>query len=184
MADIAQFDLHPGDAAPEFALPGTDGRTWRLADFQDQPFLLVVFWCNHCPYVRAWESRLIEIGRQYGPKGVGIVLINANDAVGYPDDRMELMIARARDQHYPFPYLRDDSQTVAHAYGARVTPHPMLFDQERRLVFQGRIDDNSDHPERVHRHYLADALDHALAGTPVAPAEQSVLGCSVKWRSG
>ncbi len=126
---------------------------------------------------------MIEIGRQYGPKGVGIVLINSNDARAYPEDRLDSMVRRASEKHYPFPYLQDESQDVARAYGALVTPHPMLFDAQRRLLFQGRIDDDHQHPERVTRHFLTSALDAALAGRPVTPAELPVAGCTVKWRS-
>jgi peroxiredoxin len=182
MAELATFHLRPGDPAPEFALPGTDGRTWRLADFSDHKLLAVVFWCNHCPYVQAWEGRMTDIGRKYAPKGVGFALVNSNDAAAYPTDSFESMVARARDKHYPFPYLRDESQQVAHAYGALVTPHPMLFDGDRRLLFQGRIDDSHDHPERVRERYLERALDQALGGSPVRPAELPVVGCTVKWR--
>jgi peroxiredoxin len=182
MAELATFQLKPGDAAPPFSLPGTDGRTWSLGSFEDRRLLLVAFWCNHCPYVQAWEGRMVDLGRRYGPKGVGFVLINSNDAAAYPTDGFEAMVARARDKQYPFPYLRDDSQSVAHAYGALVTPHPMLFDTQRRLLFQGRIDDSHDHPERVKERYLERALDQALAGSPVRPSALPVAGCTVKWR--
>jgi len=183
MAELSEFKLRPGDAAPEFALPGTDGSTHRLTDFSDQPLFLAVFWCNHCPYVQAWESRMVDIGRRYGPKGVGIVLINSNDADAYPDDRFESMARRAKEKQYPFPYLRDETQEVAHSYGALVTPHPMLFGKDRRLLFQGRIDNDHQHPERVTHRYLEAALDQALADHPVAPAELPVAGCTVKWRA-
>ena len=183
MAEIDTFQLKPGDPAPGFALPGVDGKTWKLADFQDRPLLVVVFWCNHCPYVQAWEGRTIELARRYATKGVGFVLINANDAAAYPSDSFESMVARSNEKHYPFPYLRDESQEVAHAYGALVTPHPMLFDRERRLLFQGRIDESHDHPERVREHYLERALDQAIAGQPVRPAQLPDAGCTVKWRS-
>jgi peroxiredoxin len=183
MAELDTFQLKPGDAAPDFALPGTDGRTWKLSDFSDRKLLVVSFWCNHCPYVLAWEGRMVELGRRYGPKGVGFVLINANDTAAYPADAFEPMVARATEKGYPFPYLRDDSQDVAHAYGALVTPHPMLFDAGRRLLFQGRLDDSHDHPERVKQRYLEQALDQALAGAPVRPSTLPVVGCTVKWRS-
>ncbi len=182
MAELSEFSLRPGDPAPDFALPGADGATHRLQDFADRPLLLVVFWCNHCPYVQAWESRMIELGREYGPKGVATVLINANDADAYPDDSAEASARRAREKGYPFPYLRDETQEVAHAYGALVTPHPMLFGRDRRLLYQGRIDDDHQHPERVRHRYLATALDQALAGKPVQPAQLPVAGCTVKWK--
>ncbi len=183
MAELAEFRLHPGDPAPDFALPGVDGRTYRLADLADDPFLLVVFWCNHCPYVQAWEGRMVDLGRKYLPKGVRTVLINSNDARAYPEDDLESMARRAAAKQYPFPYLQDESQEVARAYGALVTPHPMLFDRRRELLFQGRIDNDHQHAERVTEHYLGSALDQALAGVPVRPSELPVLGCTVKWRT-
>ncbi len=183
MAELDRFQLKPGDPAPAFALPGVDGRTWQLTDFADRKLLVVAFWCNHCPYVQAWEGRMVELGRRYGPRGVGFVLINANDAAAYPTDGFDGMVARAREKQYPFPYLRDESQETAHAYGALVTPHPMLFDRERRLLFQGRLDDSHDHPERVKERYLERALEQALGGEPVRPASLPVAGCTVKWKS-
>jgi peroxiredoxin len=181
MAELAKFSLHPGDPAPEFALPGVDGKTYRMSSVPTDRLLLVVFWCNHCPYVQAWESRMVDLGRRYGPQGVQIFLINSNDARAYPEDRFDSMVRRAADHRYPFPYLHDETQAVAHAYGALVTPHPMLFGRDRRLLFQGRIDDDHQHPERVREHYLERALEHTLKGEPVEPAELPVQGCTVKW---
>jgi peroxiredoxin len=183
MAELSTFKLHPGDAAPEFALSGVDGATHRLSDWSDRPLLVVSFWCNHCPYVQAWESRMIELGRKFGPKGVQFVLINSNDSEAYPEDRFESMQARAREKGYPFPYLRDETQEIARAYGALVTPHPMLFGRDRRLLFQGRIDDDHQHPEKVRNRFLERAIEQALAGARVDPAELPVAGCTVKWRS-
>lgn len=183
MAELSEFSLHPGDAAPEFDLPATDGRRYRRADFDGTKFLVVTFWCNHCPYVLGWESRMIDIARAYTPKGVGFVLINANDAKAYPDDRFERMAQRAKEKGYPMPYLHDESQAVAHAYGALVTPHPMLFGPDRTLLFQGRIDDRHDRPDLVRERYLAPALDAAIAGRAIPVPELPVQGCSVKWRA-
>ena len=182
MAELTEFKLHPGDPAPPFELQGVDGKTYSLGGFH-HPFLLVTFWCNHCPYVQAWEGRMIAIGRKYAPAGVQVVLINSNDTAQYPDDRLERMVARAQDRSYPFPYLFDETQQVAHAYGALVTPHPMLFGPDRRLLFQGAIDDRHDAPERVGHRFLEEALDAAIAGRRPALAELPVLGCSVKWRT-
>ena len=182
MAELHDFRLKAGDAASEFALPGVEGRTWKLSDFADRELLVVAFWCNHCPYVQAWEGRMIDLGRRYGSKGVGFVLINSNDAQAYPSDGFEAMVARAREKGYPFPYLRDESQEVAHAYGALVTPHPMLFDRERRLLFQGRIDDSHDHPDRIRERYLERAIEQAMNGGPVRPSSLPVAGCTIKWR--
>jgi|SRR5580693_6604822 len=181
MAEIERYDLHPGEAAPPFSLPGVDGRNWALADFSDAPVLVVVFWCNHCPYVQAWEGRTIDLAKRYASKGVRFVLINSNDAKAYPDDRFDRMVARAKEKGYPFPYLHDETQEVARTYGARVTPHPLVFDQDRRLRYQGRIDDQYEHPESVKERYLERALDAVLAGQSPSPPERPVLGCSVKW---
>ncbi|MCI4336499.1 MAG: thioredoxin family protein [Thermoplasmata archaeon] len=183
MAEISQFRLHPGAPAPPFSLPGVDGKVHSLHDFDGSRFLLVVFWCNHCPYVQAWEGRMLALAREYAAKGVATVLINANDEGAYPDDRMERMVARAAEKGYLVPYLRDGPQEVAHAYGALVTPHPMLFGPDRRLIYQGRIDDNHENPSAVRHHDLQSALDDAIAGRPLAKAELPVLGCSVKWRN-
>ncbi len=183
MAELASFQLHTGDPAPPFSLPGVDGKTWGLTDFQESPFLVVTFWCNHCPYVQAWEGRVIALQKEFASKGVRFVLINANDDREYPDDRFERMAARAKEKGYPFPYLRDDSQQVAHAYGALVTPHPMLFGPDRKLLFQGRVDDNHEDPSRVKHPFLRDALVAATSGRPISETELPVRGCSVKWRS-
>ncbi|MCI4351006.1 MAG: thioredoxin family protein [Thermoplasmata archaeon] len=183
MAELDRFSLAPGAPAPPFDLPNVDGRRVRLADFVHDPLLLVAFWCNHCPYVQAWEGRMIELAKEFGSRGLATVLINANDPVAYPDDRPERMAERARTKAYQFPYLWDESQDTARAYGALVTPHPMLFGKERRLLFQGAIDDRHDHPEKVHHRYLRDAVESALAGVPIQPPTRPVLGCSIKWRS-
>ncbi len=182
MAELAEFRLSAGETAPDFALPDTEGKVHRLSDVHE-PLFLAVFWCNHCPYVQAWESRMIDLGRRYGGKGVAIFLINANDTKAYPADDLASMRTRAHEKGYPFPYLRDESQEVARAYGALVTPHALLFDRERRLLFQGRIDDSHDHPERVRHRYLEKALDQALAGSKVEPSELPVLGCTIKWKA-
>ena len=125
---------------------------------------------------------MIELAREMTPKGVGFVLINANDAHAYPDDSFPRMTDRAKEKGYPFPYLRDETQEVARSYGALVTPHPMLFGPDRRLLFQGRIDDRHDRPDLVKDQFLRSAIDAALAGRPIQRAELPVLGCSVKWK--
>ncbi len=182
MAELSNFTLHTGSSAPPFDLPGVDGRRWKLEEFRDAPWLLVVFTCNHCPYAQAWEGRLIELQKRYADRGLRTVLINPNETVHHPEDNLERMTERAREKQYPFPYLRDDSQEVAHRYGALVTPHPFLFDRDRKLVYQGRVDDNHERPDRVRHHYLADAIEASLAGRRPSPDELPVLGCSVKWR--
>lgn len=172
--------LEVGDRAPAFSLPGVDGRTWSLESFSE-PALLVVFTCNHCPISVAYETRLVELARDYAGR-VGVAAINPNDDVAYPEDSFENMKVRARERGFPFPYLRDASQEVARAYGAQCTPDPFLFDRDRRLVYAGRIDDSPRDPARVSRRDLRLAIDATLAGRPVQIDVRPAVGCSIKWR--
>ncbi|WP_447979501.1 thioredoxin family protein [Candidatus Nitrospira bockiana] len=170
-----------GDRAPDFTLPGVDGRIHRLTDYAGMPVLVVVFSCNHCPYVQAYEDRLIALQQEYGPRGVQVVAINSNDEVGYPEDSFPEMIARASAKAFPFPYLRDADQRTAHAYGATHTPQLFVFDRERRLRYTGKIDDNWQRPEAVRRRYLRDALDALLGGAEPAEPVTHAIGCTIKW---
>jgi peroxiredoxin len=176
------FTLNIGAPAPDFNLPATDGKRHSLESFADAPLLLVAFWCNHCPYVIGTESKLIRLARHYAPHGLRIVAINSNSTENHPDDSFDAMTARARDQAYPFPYLRDESQETARAYGAMRTPHFYLFDAPRRLRYTGRLDDNPKFPDKSTTHELADALDALLAGRDPSPAVTNPIGCNVKWR--
>ncbi len=175
-------NLKIGDKAISFDLPGVDGRRHALADYADKPVLAVIFSCNHCPYVRAWEDRMIQIQADYADKGVQFVAINANDAVKYPSDSFEAMVERAREKGFNFPYLHDESQEIARAYGAQRTPEVFVFDRERRLCYHGAIDDNYEDPGAVRQHYLRAALDAVLAGKPAPVAETPPVGCTIKWR--
>ncbi len=173
--------LKLGDAAPEFALPGVDGQTYRLPDFQGKAALCVVFMCNHCPYVKSTIDRLIAIQRDYTGKGFQLVGINANETVNYPEDDLPHMVEWAKQKAFNFPYLRDDTQAVARAYGAERTPHIFLFDRNRKLVYTGAIDDNTKDANNVKRQYLRDAIDAVLTGKPVADTQTQAMGCSIKW---
>ncbi|MBI4361796.1 MAG: thioredoxin family protein, partial [Euryarchaeota archaeon] len=164
--EVTTYTLQPGDPAPPFDLPGVDGRNHTLDGFQGAPLLVVIFSCNHCPYVQAWEQRIIDIQRDYQPRGVRLVAINSNETLGHPTDDFPHMVQRAREKGYNFPYLRDDTQQVARAYGAQVTPQVYVFDAQRRLRYQGRVDDNHKNPRRVKSRDLRDALDALLAGKP------------------
>lgn len=175
--------LAPGDPAPDFSLPGVDGKTWRLKDFDGAPALAVIFSCNHCPYVKAYEDRLIAAQAAYLDRGVRFVAINSNETERYPDDRFEEMVKRSRTKGYNFPYLRDESQAVARAYGAMKTPHLFVFDRERRLRYSGAPDNQWEDPAKVTRRYLHEALDALLAGRPVQEAQTHPVGCTVKWRT-
>jgi peroxiredoxin len=182
--------LSLGSAAPDFHLPGVDGRTWSLRDFADAKALVVVFTCNHCPTAQYYEERLKVIAKDYKSRGVALVAISPNDPksvrldeLGWTDlsDSYEEMKIRARDAAFNFPYLYDgDSESVSKAYGPVATPHVFVFDGHRRLRYAGAIDD-SERVEKVTRSYLRDALDALLQGKEPAVSQTKVVGCSVKW---
>ena len=174
-----------GTVAPDFRLPDPGGKLVGRADFQAAPALLVLFICNHCPYVKHLRSGLAQLGRDYTPRGVAIVAISANDAVNYPGDSPVRMAAEAKSAGYTFPYLHDESQAVAQAYRAACTPDFFLFDQARRLVYRGQFDDSRPgNAVPVTGKDLRAALDAVLAGQPVAAAQQPSLGCNIKWKHG
>ncbi|HVL87967.1 MAG TPA: thioredoxin family protein [Candidatus Thermoplasmatota archaeon] len=181
IAEPSQFRLPQGARPPPFKLPGVDGKTWSLDDFRGASALVVVFSCNHCPYVQGTEDRLIAAAREYGARGVRFVLVNSNETVNYPTDDVPHMVERARQKGYPFPYLRDESQDVARAYGALVTPHFFVFDRDLRLAYQGAFDDSPKDPSAVQRNFLRDALEDILSGKRPAADRAPVQGCSVKW---
>src|SRR5262245_23114978 len=134
--------LSIGQDAPDFRLPATDGKSYRLADMRGERSTLVFFSCNHCPYVVAYEDRLIALAQEFQPKGIGVAAINSNDAERYPDDNFEAMRQRAALKRFPFPYLHDESQDVAAAYAAVRTPEVFVLDGTGKLAYHGRIDDN------------------------------------------
>jgi peroxiredoxin len=156
--------LRIGDCAPSFSLPGVEGKTYTLSMFADAPVLIVVFSCNHCPYVQAYEVRLIALQRDYADRGVRLVAINSNDDTSHAEDSFPNMVSRAQAKGFNFPYLRDGSQQVAMAYGATHTPHLFLFDRNRRLAYTGKIDDNWQRPDAVTQPYLRQAIDALLSG--------------------
>jgi peroxiredoxin len=170
------------DRLVAFSLPATDGRTVSAEQYAAKPILGVVFWCNHCPYVKAWESRLIALQKEYAARGVQFVLISSNDPTKYPDDSFDAMAAVAREKGYPFPYVFDETQAVARAYGATRTPEIFLFDRGRTLRYHGAPDDNFENPEAVSNHYLKDAVEALLAGRAPATADTAPRGCTIKWK--
>ena len=173
--------LRTGDEAPPFDLPGTDGGNHALSDYSEAPVLAVVWSCNHCPYVQAWEGRMKGIQTDYAGRGFRLVAINSNDAESYPEDSFEAMRERAQRQGFNFDYLYDKDQTVGRAYGAERTPEVFLFDSDRRLVYHGAIDDSRDEAA-VTQNHLRDAIDAVLAGGAPGMSETPPVGCSVKWR--
>ena len=174
--------LKIGDEAIPFSLPGTDGANHNLGEYSGKNAVAIIFSCNHCPYVRAWEDRMVEIQADYAPKSVQLVAINANDDSRYPEDSFSKMKERAREKHFNFPYLRDESQEVAHAYGAERTPEVFLFDRTGTLRYHGVIDDNYDDPAAVKAKYLRDALDAVLSGRQPQTPETNPVGCTIKWK--
>jgi len=180
---MATNTLSLGSKAPDFNLIGVDDKYYSLNSFSDKKAVIIIFSCNHCPYVQAYEDRIIKIQRDYKEKGVAIVAVNSNDDKAYPEDSFENMKKRAIQKGFNFPYLRDEEQSVARAYDATHTPEIFLFDSERRLVFHGKIDDNWQEPEKAVNHYLRNALDELLAGKEISVPETFTIGCTIKWKS-
>ncbi len=181
--------LSIGAAAPDFQLPGVDGKTYRLADFAAAKVLVVIFTCNHCPTAQAYEGRIARLVADYRDKGVALVAISPNnpaavrlDELGYTDlgDSFEEMKIRAKDHQYTYPYLYDgETQATARAYGVLATPHVYIFDAERKLRYAGRFDDSE--VKTVKSHDAKKAVEALLAGKPVPVATTRVIGCSTKW---
>jgi peroxiredoxin len=171
-----------GAPCPDFRLPAVDGRTYARDDFSQTPVLVVMFICNHCPYVKAVEDRFIALARELGPRGVQLVGVCANDAAGYPDDSFDKLAERWREKNYGFPYLHDEAQAVAREFGAVCTPDIFVYDRDRRLAYRGRIDDSWKDPAKVTRRELAQALEALLAGQRPSSDQRPSLGCSIKWK--
>jgi peroxiredoxin len=174
-----------GAEAPDFSLPDVDGKTVSLADFRDAPALLVIFLCNHCPFVKHVADELARLGREYQARGVAIVGINSNDANSYPADSPAEMRREARQRGYTFPYLYDEAQETAKAYRAACTPDFFLFGKDRKLVYRGQLDSSrpgSNTP--VTGEDLRAALDAVLEGKPVAEKQRASIGCNIKWKAG
>jgi peroxiredoxin len=174
-----------GTAAPDFHLPDTNGNIVSLTDFRIPPALVVIFMCNHCPYVRHIREGLAKFGHDYQARGVAIVGINSNDAKNYPDDSPTKMKEEVKAAGYTFPYLYDETQDVAKAYRAACTPDIYLFDRQQRLVYRGQFDDSRPGNDRpVTGRDLRAAVDAVLAGKPVSANQQPSIGCNIKWKPG
>lgn len=173
-----------GTLAPDFALPDTvSGRTVALGDVRGAKGILIMFICNHCPYVQHVNAELVRVARDYGPRGVGIAAISSNDAASYPADAPERMREVARQHGYPFPYLYDETQGVARAYDAACTPDFFLFDEADRLVYRGRLDASTPGNGReLDGADLRAALDALLAGRSPPANQQPSVGCNIKWK--
>lgn len=192
MAATGSVMLPLGTHAPDFALPDYSprgvGRIVRRDDFRGKKALLVMFICNHCPFVKHVRAELARLGRDYLAKDVAIVAINSNDITTHPDDSPAKMTIEAADAGWTFPYLFDESQTVAKAYRAACTPDFFLFDSDMKLVYRGQLDDSRPpgraEPTPVTGKDLRAALDAVLAGNPVNPIQKPSMGCNIKWKPG
>ena len=184
MVETLSTMLPLGTKAPHFRLPDTEGQWVSSDDLSKAPALLVVFLCNHCPYVKHIQAGFAEFAKEYQKRGAAIVAINSNDIETYPDDRPEKMAEEASKAGYTFPYLFDETQSVAEAYHAACTPDFFLFDRDRRLVYRGQFDDSRPKSGRpVTGVDLRAALDAVLAGRPVPADQRPSAGCNIKWKA-
>ena len=176
--------LRIGAQGPDFVgLPGTDNRIYDLESFQGGKAVVISFTCNHCPYAQAYEDRFIALANELMPRGVAFVAINPNDEVHYPEDGFDQMKIRASEKKFPFPYLRDESQKAAKAYGAVCTPHIFVLGKRWKLVYEGRIDDNWKEPDKVTSQDLRNAIEAVLAGGKAPVLNTNPMGCSIKWKN-
>jgi peroxiredoxin len=171
-----------GDKAPEFELPDTEGAPWSAPNGDGANATVVVFTCNHCPYALAWHDRIAQAARDYADRGVRFLAISSNDAERYPRDSYDAMKARVAKEDWPMPYLYDQTQEVARAYGAKTTPDLFVVDSEGRLAYRGAPDSDYDDPAQQAQ-WLRDALDAVLGGEQPARAETRPVGCSIKWKA-
>ena len=173
-----------GSSAPmaDVKMKGVDGKSVSIADIGGEQGTLVVFSCNACPWVKAWEDRIADLGNTYSRKGVGVVVINSNDPAKNSEDDYDVMQARALEKGFRFPYVVDESSDVARAFGATRTPEAFLFNADGKLVYHGAIDDNAKEPDKVKENYLQDALEAVVNGGDIPVAETKALGCGIKFR--
>ncbi len=185
MAVTASEMLPLGTSALDFKLPDTAGNVVSLSDFKEAPAFLVIFMCNHCPFVKHILGAMVELVKEYQAKGVAVVGINSNDVVNYPDDSPAMMAKVVKETGFTFPYLYDETQEVAKAYRAACTPDFFLFDSKRTLVYRGQMDDSRPGTGiPVTGADLTAAIDAVLEGKPVSEEQKPSLGCNIKWKQG
>lgn len=180
---MATNKLKIGSSLPDFNLKGVDEKYYSPLTFKDKKILVIIFSCNHCPYVQAYEDRIKNIQKEFVNKGVQVIAINSNEESGYPEDSFDNMKIRAANKNFNFPYLRDEEQVIAEEFDASHTPEIFVFDVDRKLVYHGKIDDNWKEPERVKAQYLKDAIEQILKGAEVSVPETFSIGCTIKWRT-
>jgi len=177
-------ELEIGSAMPlmDHQLADISGKTMTLTDAKGDVGTLVIFSCNTCPWVLAWEDRYVTLAQEFIPKGIGMIAVNSNESQFERDDSMEEMVEHAQEMGYNFPYVQDPGSKLATAFGARKTPHIYLFDEKDKLVYRGAIDDNARKPRKVKHTFLADAMDALLTGEKIDPVSTKALGCSIKFK--
>jgi peroxiredoxin len=175
-----------GDKATDFKLKNVDGKMISLSDYKDAKGFIVVFTCNHCPFAKAYEDRIIALNKMYAVKGYPVIAINPNDPSQVDEDSYANMQQRAKAKSYTFPYLIDETQSVAHAFGAAHTPHVFVLQKsgsDYLVKYIGAIDDNSEDASAVKHKYVEDAVNNLLSGKPVDPSSTKAIGCGIKWKS-
>ncbi len=182
MVLLKSINIPLGTKAIDFCLIGVDGKMHSLADYKDKDVLVIVIMCNHCPYVQAVDSRLVQLQEKFANLNVQFIGINPNDDITYPEDNFKNMVKRAKEKGYNFPYLRDDDQSIARQYQAQCTPDIYVYNKQRELCYHGRVDDNWQEPDKVKSHDLNDAIEALLEGKKPSPNQQPSMGCSIKWK--
>ena len=177
----SEVSLKTGDSAPDFELLGIDNKNHSLNEYKEFKGLLVIFMCNHCPYVKAKIKAIKEIHKKFSDQ-IALVGINSNDSIKYPDDSFESMKAVAKDKQIEFDYLVDETQEIAKKYGAVCTPDPFLFDSERKLVFHGRIDDAMNPETTATQKVMIENIEKFLNGQKIEKEFDPSIGCSIKWK--
>lgn len=178
---VKGYDI--GDAATDFKLKNTDGKTVSLSDYKTAKGFIVIFTCNHCPYAKKYEDRIIELDKMYKDKGYPVIAINPNDAAAQPEDSYENMIKRAREKGFTFPYLQDEGQKIYPVYGATKTPHVFVLQKEngKNIVkYIGAIDNNYEDPNDVSEYYVRDAVNALLNGNEIKTTKTAAIGCTIK----
>ncbi len=174
-----------GDSARDFSLKNVDGKMVSMKDMKNAKGFIVVFTCNHCPFAKAYESRIIELDKKYSAKNYPVIAINPNDVSVVPDDSFENMIVLSKDKGYSFPYLYDETQEIASAYGATRTPHLFVLqkvDEKYIVKYIGAIDNNTEEADKADKKYVEEAVDALIAGKNVTTAETKAIGCGIKWK--
>ncbi|MCB0350355.1 MAG: thioredoxin family protein [Bdellovibrionales bacterium] len=172
-----------GQALPDFTLPTVDGKTWSSQSIHSAPVKVIVFMCNHCPYIKAIENRLIQAAKELKAKGVPFIGICSNDSDEYPEDHPNELLKSWREKNYNFPYLVDETQAIAKAFDAVCTPDFFVFDNQNKLRYRGRLDDSWKDESKVTQHELMDAVDALLNNKEPSLEQRPSMGCSIKWKN-